>query len=377
MQFTIPINELYPAVKQASSLCKQKSPLPILSCCLLRVQDERLTVRATNLEIGVSISMPVEAKEEGCCCLNGSRIEEIVRELKAGICSQIPGGENLSLDADGVGFAKIKAAKSNFKLAIRDPQDYPEDSFSKGDGIELTMEAEVLKGLIIRSVYACSVDKGNNAISGVLFHADGTSLTLAATDGHRLAVLQREMNCLGNVDTILPAESLKYLLGMLKDGDIVSCYLKENGASFSGDGWTLSMRALEGPFPEYDYVIPKYPTRIVGVNREGLLGTLRRVSLMSDERFKPVVVTASEGEMVISSSLPEAGEANESLECELKGDEITLGFNARYLMEALNVMDAKDVQMEITDFLSAVIIREIGDRGRDELSVVMPMNLNK
>lgn len=384
MKLTAFRDDLLQPLRQAKALASTHNTLPILSCCLLQAEGDRLQIRATNLEIELIIFTPAIAiQEPGNCCLPAGKLSAIFDTL--------PPGSQVAIETSP-GFCLIHAGKSRFKVPRRDSEDFPESAITQGVLSHFSLPAGILADAIHRTAYACGVDGDTRSpLIGVLWElgTDNGLLTMVATDGHRLA---RVAHFIGeplpreegkeprDLQVILPAKALSRLLALIgkEEAGTVEVRLQENAAIFSAPLWTLSARAIEGPFPEYAYVIPQQFDRLILADREAFSQAVRRASILSDGSKLScgdgVLLGIKEGEMVVDSISTEHGDASDTLSCELEGEELSLGFGSRYLLDALGAVASPRVRLELTGSTEAVLIR--GEEVEPGINVIMPLRLN-
>jgi DNA polymerase-3 subunit beta len=273
----------------------------------------------------------------------------------------------------------IRCARARFVLAGTAANEYPTlPEFSPGQMVKL--QAAVLSSMIDRTMYATSLDETRYNLNGVYFEVlkDVGKIRMVATDGHRLACVDRgvgpEVEGLAS-GVIVPRKGLAELKRLVdeEDADEVELAFEGNsGLARKGDV-TLFMRLIEGEFPNYRQVIPKATPRRIVVPAEVFTQALRRVALLSAERSRAVRMQVSAGRIAISSSNPELGEAHEELDSDYSGPDVTVGFNSRYLLDALAACHAKEIELGLQDEMSPMQLRATDDA--DALAIIMPMRL--
>jgi DNA polymerase-3 subunit beta len=308
--------------------------------------------------------------EAGGVTVSAKKLFEIVRELPEEPV-QIATTENQYLD--------IRCARAKFVLAGTAAEEYPT---LPGFDPERTVrvQAAVLSTMIERTMYATSVDETRYNLNGVYLEIlpEGGKLRMVATDGHRLSYVDRgvgpEVENLAS-GVIIPRKGLAELKRLVDEEDADEVELAFEGANGLArrGGVTLVMRLIEGEFPNYRQVVPKAPTSRLTLATELLAHALRRVALLSVERSRAVRLALSEGKLVMSSNNPDLGEAQEELDVDYAGPEINVGFNARYLLDALGAARSKEIQLGFQDEMSPVQIQPIEDP--EALAIVMPMRL--
>jgi len=350
------------------SIVERRNTMPILANVLIECQKGTVRVSATDLEVGVRAKLDGEVAQEGTVTVNAKKVYEIVRESPE---------ESIELRRLENDWVEIKSGRSIFKMVGIDAREFPQ--FPEFEREKLAaVPAEILREMIEKTIFSVSTDETRHALNGVLLEeGEGGRVTMVATDGHRLALIERGAGTIGlEKRVILPRKGLAEvgkLLEATEDG-VISVGFQENMGLVVKENVELFMRLIDGEFPDYTKVIPKGNPNIVKIEQAKLLQALRRVSILSSERYKGIKTELKEGRMLISASNPELGEAVEEMEVEYQGKALTVGFNARYLMDVLGVMeDGGVVAVELKDELSPGLIKKEGDEGY--LYVVMPMRL--
>jgi DNA polymerase-3 subunit beta len=370
MEFTISREELQGALYLMQGVVERRTPIPILGNVLLSADNDGVTVAATDQQIGVRRRCAAKVKRKGSTTANGRMLHDIVRELPAG---------ELHLRSFENHWIEIASGKSRFKVVGIDPQEFPAMPRIAKDAEKQVAElpAVALSEMIARTLFAVSVDETRVNLSGI--YVDRTEaglLRMVATDGHRLAMVTRKIEGLqASNGVILPRKGVIELRRLLEEGDEpIAIATKPPVVHASRGPVELSMRLVEGEFPDYRQVIPTALSRHVSVDLEALEGALRRVSLVSSEISHGVRLAAEAGSLKVSSINPDRGEAEEEIDAEVDGKPIVVGFNARYLLDVLNVLSpGSRVELNLGDELSPGLVKTADDP--DFIYVVMPMRL--
>lgn len=370
MEFTIGRDELQAALYLMQGVVERRTPIPILGNVLLSAESDGVVVAATDQQIGVRRRCAAKVKKKGATTANGRMLHDIVRELPDG---------DLSLRSFENHWIEISSGKSRFKVVGIDPQEFPAMPriAKEAEKQVVAVPASTLGDMITRTLFAVSVDETRVNLSGIYVdRSEEGILRLVATDGHRLAMVTRKIDGLtpsGGV--ILPRKGIVELRRLLEGGDEpVSLATKPPVVHASRGAVELSMRLVEGEFPDYRQVIPSNSTRQLSVGLEAFEGALRRVSLVSSEISHGIRLAAESGTLKISSVNPDRGEAEEEIDADFEGKPIVVGFNARYLLDVLNVVSpGARIEMSLGDELSPGIIKT--DDDPEFLYVVMPMRL--
>lgn len=368
MEFKATKGDLLAALYWTQSIVERRNTMPILANVLIECQRSDIHVTATDLEVGVRAELDGDVVREGTITVNAKKLYEIIREVPT---EQV---QVRRLENDRV---EIKSGRSVFKIVGIEAREFPQfPDFSPGQ--LLTVPAGALREMIERTLFAVSTDETRYSLNGVyLVEGDGGKVRMVATDGHRLAFEEKSLGVLGlSKGVILPRKGLGELKKLMESGDeeVVAIGFRESLSLVSKGRTELFMRLVDGEFPDYTKVIPTGNPSTARVNHSQLLQALRRVSILSNERYKGVKLEFSRDKVAISTSNPDLGEAVEEIEADYNGKSMSVGFNARYLIDVLAVLGGEsEIVIELKDELSPSVIRKAGDDSY--LYVLMPMRL--
>lgn len=362
MLFEIEKDTLLDGLSKTVPITEKKSTLPILSHLLLHAEDSRLILTATDLEVGLQMMCDCEVTRPGAVTVPSKKVLEIVREL--------PGGKtNFELlESKRI---KIAAGQSVFELAGLDPSDYPE--WASLEGVEtVSVPAEKLIYMIDKTLFASSTDDSRFNLNGVLFEEHEGKTRLVATDGHRLATIDGDIGLSLSSKVLVPRKCLSEARRILEtvDGN-VSLGFEPKNMVISTDRFTMTVRLIEGDYPDYRKVIPERGDTFVKADRVRLLQTLRRVAVLTSDRNKGITMELTPGSMELTATHPDLGMARDVVEVQYEGDEFSLIINVAYLIESLGVVDSEMVSLEYEKEGAPVIIRP--DPANEYFNLVMPM----
>ncbi len=383
MELKIAVQELAKALARSQGIAERKSTMPMLSHVLLEAgKGSGLAVAATDLDISVASDHPCEVLKEGKVAVPAKQLYEIVRALPE---------KDVVLKRASNHYLELRSGAAEFRIVGLPADDFPaRPRFDKVPFVAI--DARMLLTLIDLTSFAVSSDETRYNLNGVFFESGAAVgggdpiLRTVATDGHRLSMAERPLaGELGlKKGVIVPrkglAEMKKLLLEGTGEGETRLAFV-ENSAVVERPHVKLTMRLIEGVFPDYRQVIPKGGEKRVQVGRDRLLDALRRVSLVSSDKAHAVKLELSSGLMRVMSQNPELGEAKEELPVEYTGEELKIGFNARYLIDVLGALAAlepvavQDVVLELADDLSPGVIRPAGESATAFTAVVMPMRI--
>jgi DNA polymerase-3 subunit beta len=349
--------------------------MPILANVLLdapkKGKDSRLILSATDLEVGVRSQHPADVSSPRRPDRLG---EEALRNRP-----RAPGREDRARGDDQLVSRDPLQPQSIHPRRHPPAEEYPTlPEFSPEKTVP--MPAAILSAMIESTMYAASVDETRYNLNGVYFEVlgDQGDIRMVATDGHRLACVDRKIEGDASALTsgvIIPRKGLGELKRLVDEVDaeeIELAFGSQSGLARKGDV-TLVMRLIEGEFPNYGQVIPKEPGRHLVLSSEALVQSVRRVALLSSERSRAVKLELGQGQLIISSNNPDLGDAREELDVDYAGDSLTVGFNARYLLDAVSAIRTKEVRLSFHDELSPCRITPPEDES--SLAVVMPMRI--
>jgi len=358
-------------------IVERRNTVPILGHVLIEPEAQSIRLAATDLEVGISTQVPCKSGKEKSLTLNARKLFEIVRETE---------GEEFSINSLDNDWVELKCGRSRFKMMGLDPRSFPAmpSQSTKADGprksvkATLTISAAVLATMIDKTIFAVSPDEARYNLSGVYLEAhDAGKARMVATDGHRLSMIDRVVPGFAmEGGTIIPRKGLTELRKLLDQGGDSEVKLLLDGqlASLKRGPTEVSMRLVEGEFPDYRGVVPKQTKYRIKVGRDALQASIKRAAIFSNERYHGVKLALSAGSLTVSSTSPEMGEASETIDIDYHGDEFAVGFNAAYLLQALAVVPAEsEIDLGLSDEASPGLLRTPSD---SEFSyVVMPMRL--
>ncbi|MFO1340808.1 MAG: DNA polymerase III subunit beta [Burkholderiaceae bacterium] len=366
-----PQEKLLSALQAVAGIVERRHTLPILANVLMRKNGEQIEFTTSDLEIQVRTSATLGGDAGTLSTTVGARkLIDILRTL--------PADQVVSLTANGAKLT-LQGGKSRFTLQTLPSEDFPLVNEAVDFGPAFSVPQKTLKGLIDQVHFAMAVHDIRYYLNGILFVAEGKTLTLVATDGSRLALAQAQLeNDIPKQEVILPRKTVLELMRLLKDDkdsadEIIEMRFAGNQAKFSFSGMEFVTKLVEGKYPDYNRVIPKNHKNIITLGRQPLLASLQRAAILTSEKFKGVRLNIEPGALKIASSNAEQEEAKEELEIDYDGPSIEVGFNVTYLMDALANIGHEMVKLEMHDGSSAALITVPEQEGFKY--VVMPMRI--
>jgi DNA polymerase III subunit beta len=372
MDFVIEKREFLRGLSLIQGIAGRKTTLPILTHLLLESKKETVQLTGTDLEIGIREELNAEVNQEGKASVSAKKLYEIVRELP---------DETLHVQNKENHWIRLQCGKSIFNISGLDPEEFPtlpayqEDYFSK-------LLVPVLAEMIDKTVFAAANEESRYHLNGVLMlqkkQGGKERLRMVATDGHRLSLIDRENETVRGIEkgVIIPKKGLLELKRVMsdKESEEVGIYFDPTHGFLKIGKSLMVIRLIDGEFPEYDQVIPKENDKKLTADKAKMYGCLRRVSTMTSERGEGIKLSIKSHSIEFSTFNQDFGDAREEVEVNYDGPAFEVGFNSRYLMEALNVMVGTEIHMELKDEGSPGLIRPVSD-SRDQFCIIMPMRI--
>lgn len=382
MELRISVAELSRVVSLAQGVVQRKNTMPVLAHVLLDAGVDadgngRLQLIATDLDVGIKASRACEVITPGSVTIPARALADMVRVLP---------GPDVVLKRLPNQHIEVKSGRTKARLMALSADEFPSlPAYESATFVKV--DQTLLTDMVDKTLYAASTDETRYNLNGVFFEppqaADGP-LTMVATDGHRLVRVERTFEGASSFrlkgPVILPRKGLSELKRVLDgseagpDGaNVIELGFHDNHAVVRKGNTVLGMRLVEGQFPDYKQVIPKLADKIVRVTRSELVESLKRVSVLAQDKMQPVKLAISKDQLVVGCTNPETGEITDDVPVEYAGQSLEVAFNARYLVEALASLDDKNVLLKVTDNLSPGLL--VGVDEPRHLCVVMPMRL--
>ena len=343
------------------------SAIPVLSNLLLEVDGGKVKLSATDLDISVISMVEAEVKGSGAVTIPAKRFQEIVRELS---------GEDVEIEVDG-NKINVTCSRSNFKIMGMEKDQFPKVAdLAKKDRVSIS--AAVLEKMIRRSIFSVARDDTRPVLSGVLWEITPKELAMVGTDGHRLARMgiAGDFGIKQEAGVIVPPKALNQILRLLAGEDEVGVAIDNAFVGFFVGETTVYSRRIEGTFPNYRQVIPKSNANLLVVKREDLASATRRVSLLADSKTHKIKMVLSKSSVRLTASTPDLGEAEEEVPATYTGDDMTIGYNAAYILDAVKGTDSDEIRFELGTPVGASILKPAAEpEGESYLCLVMPLRL--
>ncbi|NPB09191.1 MAG: DNA polymerase III subunit beta [Thermodesulfobacteria bacterium] len=361
--------KLLKVLSKVQNIADRKSSMAILSTVLFEVKEGGIEISATDLEIGFKSFVEAEVEEEGALAIPARKFYEIVKDFPS---------ETLDLVEED-SWLKISGANEEvlFKLACLPAEDFPALPEIEETTL-LEIPGSVFSEMIAKTIFCVATEESRFILAGIYMEQPEEEKTLrfVATDGHRLAMIDREINNVEGLElspgVIVPRKACQEMRKLAQDQVLVQFGVKENHVILAAPNMMLTARLIDGRYPDYRAVIPQTKEKIVVVPRKRFIEALKRVSVISIERFRPVTLEVSPEAITIVSQHPDLGEGREKVAAQYQGEAFSLNFNAKYLVDCLEVMNSEEVELSMKDENTPCTITGPSDQGF--LGLVMPMS---
>ncbi len=363
MKFRISKEAFLDGLQKVQHVVSSRTTLPILSNVLLVARDGRLQLTTTDLDVGITGSVEAQIEKEGATTLPAKKLVNIVREL--------PSSE-VEVSVDSKNHASIRSGPSFFKIIGLGEAEFPPLPDFEG-AKEFKIPQPVLRDGLKKTSYAISSDETRYVLNGIYTSFREGKMTLVATDGRRLAMIDADLEFPASheTDVIIPTKTVQELQRLLGDSGEVVVKLSDSQISFTIGDSLLVSKLIEGNYPNYRQVIPGDSNERVVISREALLETVRRVSLLSSDKSNSVKLVFSENHIEVTANSPDVGEAQESMDVAYTGPAMQIAFNPEFLQAPLRNLDSDDVYLDLIDEMSPGVLRIEGSF----LYVLMPMRV--
>ncbi len=355
-------NILMEGIQKVQNVIIAKASLPILANILIETQQDSLRLTATDLDIGITCEIPVDIQEVGGVSVPAKRFSDIIKEFP---------GDNVFINAKKNNQVTIEGGACQFRVMGIAKEEFPRMPEFKDKEV-VKIGQQMLKEMLRLTSFSVSVDEARYVLNGILFRFSKNKLSMVATDGKRLAVMEKALGMdLGkSVDIIVPIKTIHELMRNLRDDGEVSLVLGGNQALFDLGGAIIISRLIDGEFPDYKQVIPGASENKMRVNREDFLLAIRRAALLSTPDYQAVKLEVFKNKLVVSKATPDVGESREELSVVYQGRELAIGFNPGYIIDVLKNLQDDSVDLELTDSEKPGVIRING-----YTYIVLPMRL--
>ncbi|MBC3766637.1 DNA polymerase III subunit beta [Neptunicella marina] len=366
MKFTISRENFLQPLQLVSGAVERRHTLPILSNVLIKVSEGSLWLTGTDLEVELISNIALAGDiQEGEITVPAKKLVDIVRGLQDGSELEFSVTESKAM---------LKSGRSKFTLSTLSATDYPNLEDWQGE-VEFELSQAQLKKLIESTAFAMAQQDVRYYLNGLSLETEDNIIRTVATDGHRLALCRLDYgNNLPNRQVIIPRKGVLEILRLIDDSDkSLKVQIGANHIRIFSTAFIFTSKLVDGRFPDYRRVLPKDGDKIIETNKLMLKNAFSRASILSNEKFKGVRLNLSNAELKITANNPEQEEAEEIVDVQYQGDDLEIGFNVAYLIDALNALNSEVVKLTMADSNSSALIEDSGDES--VLYVIMPMRL--
>jgi len=369
MNLTISKEQIIAGLQAVQNVVSTRTTLPILSNVLLRAEGDKLELTATDLDVTISCGVEAKVKKPGGSTVPVKKLFGIVRELA---------NQDIDIEVDEKNNCSVRSGPSFYKINGLSADEFPPLPAFKEDK-KVTLPQDTVKNMMKKTSFAMSTDESRYVLNGIFFSLKDHKLTMVATDGRRLALVDEEVDVpdKNQGEFIVPSKAVNELNRLLMDKGEVEIRYSENQASFNlkddkGSSVLIITKLVEGSYPNYRQVIPAEAKQRISLAREEFLHALKRAEIMTSEKSNSVKLNFGKNKLEITANSPEVGEAKETIAINYKEQEMAIAFNPRYVIDPLNALPQDEVFLELIDELSPGVLKINGPF----LYVVMPMRLS-
>jgi DNA polymerase-3 subunit beta len=370
MELVVRKNDLLRELQLFQGIVERKNTIPILANVLMEAKGAEVRFLATDLEVGLRSQCAASVAKSGSLTLPAKKLYEIIKSLP----------ETDVRIAEDKGGVKVAADRFDSRMQTLPREDFPTLPEASGTS-SATLPRSALKEMVAKTQFAITGEDTRFFLNGALFVLRPDSMSLVATDGHRLALVTVPRPSQGTAESdevkaILPKKTLGELARLVAEGDGDIRYERgENHLFFDVGGRLLISRMIDGQFPAYERVIPKGNDKHIEFERDRLTNAVKRVALLSNERSRAVKIEVASGKVDVTSSSPDLGEARETLPVDYSGPNLQICFNAQYVLDFLNAVTTDLVALDLKDEVSQAVMKPVAAEGYEYTYVIMPMRI--
>jgi len=365
MKSNIERERLIRPLSQIAGVVERRQTLPILGNVYMRLDDGSLTLIGTDLETEITAKIDGVDGDSGECTVGARKLYDICRSVPEDTDIEVATKEEKTF---------VRSQRSRFTLQSLPASEFPRLEAEEWD-MEFEIEQEKLKSLLEKTAFAMAQQDVRYYLNGCLLECEGDIIRSVATDGHRLAKSEVKLDVAvqGQSQSVLPRKAVLELVRFLQENQTARVQINPNHARVNGGGWIFTSKLIDGRFPDYQKVIPDALATHLLVDRASVQDVLSRTAILTNEKFRGVRINLKPGVMTVSANNPEQEEAVDELPVEFEGEEVEIGFNVGYLIDALKAIDTEQVDIGLEDPNSSCTLHAPGDAST--LYLVMPMRL--
>jgi len=370
MKFAVTRNSLLSELNLVQGVIEKKSTIPILSNILIEASGDHLDIVATDLDVTIRCGCPAIVTEEGATTISARRIFDIVRLL--------PDGADIEMSLLENSWVELRSGNSRYKIVALPNDSFP--SIPEAPAMKAAIPGILMRGMIQRVAFAITQEESRYSLNGALLALLQNEIRMVATDGHRLALVSKEMELPGlesDVRALIPRKTLGEIQKLIGDQQdvVVEFGLDESHLFFTIGSRRLVSRVLAGQFPNYELVIPSGNDKFITSGAKSLIDGIKRAAIMADDKVRTIKLSFRSGELELSANSSDAGESREVVPVEFDGEKLEIGFNPQYLIDFISACGTDSISIAVKDSDTQGLLRPIGLEGIDYRYVVMPMKI--
>ncbi|MFT7636943.1 MAG: DNA polymerase-3 subunit beta [Candidatus Omnitrophota bacterium] len=365
MRISVQKENLLRGIQVVQNAVSNRASLPILANILIEANDNEVSLTATDLDIAITCNIPANIKETGEITIPAKKFGDIIKELKS--------DEEISISIEKGNNILIESKNIYFKLPGLPKDDFPQIPLFNVDKNTITLSQPLLASMIRKTAFAMSRDEARYVLNGTLFSFNNKKLRLVATDGRRLAKIDKELDkpVLTPKDIVIPTKTVLEIARNLGEDGEVQILFKDSQLQFKIGATIITSRLIDGEFPNYEQVIPQKTKEKLVLNTREFLAATKRASLFTNQDSQSIRINLNKDRMIIAKNTPDVGEAHEEIKTEYKGPEFEIGFNPTFLIDALKNIDDENVRFELIDPEKPGVIKT----DDDYTYIILPMQL--
>ncbi len=364
MKINVLRTDLANAVSNVSRAVSTKASIPALEGILIKAYGQNISISGYDLEIGMTTTIEATVQQQGEIVVSAKLFSEIVRKLPE---------EVVCIETDDRMITYITSGQAEYQIVGMSSVEYPDlPTFEETESIEI--KGDILKEMIRQTVYAVSDNNAKPIYTGSLFEIKDKIFKIVAIDGYRMAIRQENIDSDVNSEFVVPGKTEQEVLKLINDDGIVTISVGARHIMFKINNYSLVSRLIEGTFLDYNTTIPKESKTEVVVNTRKIINAVDRMSLLNNDKIQSPVRCNISGDEIKLSCTSAVGKANDVITTTVMGEDVEIGFNNRYLLDALKNIDTDEIKLILNGPLSPMIVRPL--KGDDFVSLIVPMRIS-